>query len=125
MLPYLAYEGDAHYDVALQVDIIPESGEGKTVCNQLQAHVLEHASSSPTSVNGRNIRGGDVMASGTIGGPGSFGSMLGNRWRGTQPVGDADGTERKFILNGTLCADRFAGGSKPRMGLGGGWEGMG
>ena len=124
VLPYLAYEGDAHYDVALQVDIIPESGEGKTVCQSNFKHMYWNMRQQLAhhAVNGCNIRGGDVMASGTISGPepGSFGSMLEISWRGTQPVQMPDGTERKFILDGdTVRMTGFAGGDgKPRIGFG-------
>jgi fumarylacetoacetase len=40
------------------------------------------------TVNGCNIRRGDLMASGTISGstPDSYGSMLELTWRGTKPV---------------------------------------
>ena len=124
VLPYLAYEGDAHYDVALQVDIIPESGEGKTVCQSNFKHMYWNMRQQLAhhAVNGCNIRGGDVMASGTISGPepGSFGSMLEISWRGTQPVQMPDDTERKFILNGdTIRMTGFAGGyGRPRIGFG-------
>lgn len=51
------------------------------------------------SVNGCNIKCGDMMASGTISGPTpeSFGSMLEISWKGTKPVKLKDGSERKFI----------------------------
>jgi fumarylacetoacetase len=54
------------------------------------------------TVNGCNIKVGDMMASGTISGPtpDSFGSMLELTWRGTKPLKMADGTERKFINDG-------------------------
>ena len=124
VLPYLAYEGDAHYDVALQVDIIPADGEGKTVCQSNFKHMYWNMRQQLAhhAVNGCNIRGGDVMASGTISGPepGSFGSMLEISWRGTQPVQMPDGSERKFILDGdTVRMTGFAGGDgRPRIGFG-------
>ena len=124
VLPYLAYEGDAHYDVALQVEIIPESGEGKTVCQSNFKHMYWNMRQQLAhhTVNGCNIRSGDVMASGTISGPkpGSFGSMLEISWRGTQPVQMPDGSERKFILDGdTVRIAGFAGGAgRPRIGFG-------
>ncbi|HAQ70245.1 MAG TPA: fumarylacetoacetase, partial [Flavobacteriales bacterium] len=51
------------------------------------------------TVNGCNIHGGDMMASGTISGPtpDSFGSMLEISWQGTKSITLSDGTERKFI----------------------------
>jgi fumarylacetoacetase len=51
------------------------------------------------TVNGCNIRRGDMMGSGTISGPtpDSYGSMLELAWKGTKPVPMNDGTERKFI----------------------------
>jgi fumarylacetoacetase len=54
------------------------------------------------TVNGCNIRCGDMMASGTISGPapGSYGSMLELSWRGTKPLTLADGSKRTFILDG-------------------------
>ena len=124
VLPYLAYEGDAHYDVVLQVDIIPAGGEGKTVCQSNFKHMYWNMRQQLAhhAVNGCNIRGGDVMASGTISGPepGSFGSMLEISWRGTQPVQMPDGSERKFILDGdTVRMTGFAGGDgRPRIGFG-------
>ena len=54
------------------------------------------------TVNGCNIRVGDMMASGTISGPdpNSFGSMLELSWRGERPVRLADGQSRTFIQDG-------------------------
>jgi fumarylacetoacetase len=60
------------------------------------------------TVNGCNIRGGDMIASGTISGPdeGSFGSMLEISWKGTKPLSMPDGTERRFINDGDTVTMR-------------------
>lgn len=54
------------------------------------------------TINGCNIRSGDLMGSGTISGKekNSFGSMLELTWKGTQPLKMKDGSERKFINDG-------------------------
>ena len=54
------------------------------------------------TVNGCNVRAGDLMASGTISGPSpeSYGSMLELCWRGEKPIELPGGGERKFIRDG-------------------------
>ena len=54
------------------------------------------------TVNGCNVRVGDMYGSGTISGPekSSFGSMLELSWRGTTPVPLDNGDARKFIQDG-------------------------
>ena len=51
------------------------------------------------TVNGCNIRVGDLYGSGTISGPtpDSFGSMLEITWKGTRPVSMPDGSRRTFL----------------------------
>jgi len=54
------------------------------------------------TVNGCNIRVGDLLASGTISGKGvgSYGSMLELSWAGKNPVPLYDGSTRVFINDG-------------------------
>nr|XP_060473406.1 fumarylacetoacetase [Panthera onca] len=54
------------------------------------------------SVNGCNLRPGDLLASGTISGPEpeSFGSLLELSWRGTKAIDLGNGQTRKFLLDG-------------------------
>lgn len=103
-LPYLQQSGAHSFDIQLSVDLQPASGAAKTVCRSnfkylywTMAQQLAHH-----TVNGCNLKIGDMMASGTISGAeaSSFGSMLEISWRGTQPVPMPDGSERKFILDG-------------------------
>ncbi len=104
VLPYLQYEGKDNYDIKLQAAIQPEGGEAHVVCNSNFKHMywtmkqqLAHH-----TVNGCNVKVGDMCASGTISGPtpDSYGSMLELSWRGTKPVPMPDGSERKFIKDG-------------------------
>ena len=104
VLDYLKYSGKKSYDIALQVAIKPENGEETVVCNSnfkymywTMVQQLAHH-----TVNGCNIRRGDMMGSGTISGttPDSFGSMLELAWKGTKPLKMKDGSERKFIHDG-------------------------
>lgn len=101
VLPYLEYEGKHHYDINLEVGIIPDNGEEDVVCRSNYKHMYWNMVQQLThhSVNGCNIRCGDMMASGTISGPTpeSFGSMLEISWKGTKPFKMKDGSERKFI----------------------------
>ncbi len=103
-LPYLQFEGAKSYDIHLQVGIEPENAEETTVCQSNFKHLYWNMAQQLAhhTVNGCNINGGDMMASGTISGPtkDSFGSMLELTWRGTNPIQLTDGTERKFIQDG-------------------------
>ncbi|MBM55773.1 MAG: fumarylacetoacetase [Euryarchaeota archaeon] len=119
VLPYLEYDGDSHYDLDLEVEIVPPNGQGKIVCRSNFKHMYWNMRQQLAhhTVNGCNIRGGDMIASGTISGPeeGSFGSMLEISWKGTKPVPMPDGTERKFIQDGDTVVMRA---SKGLIGFG-------
>jgi len=101
VLPYLEYDGDRHIDINLQVGIIPENSTEKIVANSNYKYMYWNMNQQLAhhTINGCNIRTGDMMASGTISGSeeGEFGSMLEISWKGTKPVSMPDGSERKFI----------------------------
>ncbi|PCJ82688.1 MAG: fumarylacetoacetase [Bacteroidetes bacterium] len=124
VLPYLEYEGAAHYDIDLEVEISTPEGESKVVCNSNFKHMYWNMRQQLAhhTVNGCNIRGGDMIASGTISGPeeGSFGSMLEISWKGTKPLSMPDGTERRFINDGDTVTMRGSqtSDSKVRIGFG-------
>jgi len=53
------------------------------------------------TINGYQVKYGDMMGSGTISGPtpDSYGSMLELTWGGKNPIQLSDGSERKFIAD--------------------------
>jgi fumarylacetoacetase len=123
VLPYLKGAPDMHFDIALEVALQPK-GTAETVISRSNfkhmywsmAQQLAHH-----TVNGCNVRAGDVMASGTISGdtPDSYGSMLELAWKGTKPVKLNDGSERKFLQDGdTLIIRGHCEKSGVRIGFG-------
>jgi len=101
VLDYLKFEGDKHIDINLEVYIQPDGGEENIVSRSNYANMYWNMNQqlAHQTVNGCNIREGDIYASGTISGDAadSFGSMLELTWRGERPLKLKDGTERKFI----------------------------
>ena len=103
-LPYLRHEGKHSFDIELEVGIQPENAEETIVARSnfkymywTMAQQLAHH-----TINGCNVRAGDMMGSGTISGPtpDSYGSMLELTWRGSKPIQLINGSERKFINDG-------------------------
>ena len=103
-LPYLAQTGEHNFNIHLEVALTPAGGAETTISRSnfglmywSMAQQLAHHTS-----NGCNLEAGDLCASGTISGttPDSLGSMLELAWRGTRPLPLADGSERKFLLDG-------------------------
>jgi fumarylacetoacetase len=124
VLPYLKFEGDKNIDINLQVSILPEKSTQETVvCNSNYKFMYWNMNQQLAhhTVNGCNLKAGDMMASGTISGPekGSFGSMLEITWRGSLPVKLADGSERKFINDfDTVIMRGYAKKDNVRVGFG-------
>lgn len=135
VLPYLKFEGNKNYDIRLEVAIVP--GQRSTVSGQRTENNQEEVTVCRSNfkymywnmcqqlahhtVNGCNVRIGDLYASGTISGPeeGSYGSMLELAWKGTKPIKMPDGTERTFILDGdTIVIKGWAEKDGLRIGFG-------
>jgi fumarylacetoacetase len=103
-LPYLSQSGTFNLDVNLEVGIGIE-GHEPLVVTRSNAKYLYWSMAQQLAhhtVNGCNVRTGDLMASGTISGPtpDTFGSMLELSWKGTKPLTMPDGTTRTFLNDG-------------------------
>lgn len=103
VLSYLKFEGKKSYDVHLEVALQPENSSETTICKSNFRYMYWNMAQQLAhhTVNGCNVRCGDLMGSGTISGatPDSYGSMLELAWRGTKPLTLNDGSDRKFILD--------------------------
>lgn len=101
VFPYLKYNGDKNIDIKLEVLIQPDGKQASTVSKSNYKHMYWNQTQQLAhhTVNGCNIKAGDMYASGTISGPtkDSYGSMLELSWKGSNPVKLSDGDERKFI----------------------------
>lgn len=104
VLPYLKRVGKKNVDIELQVCLQPENGSETEIClsNSKYLYWSMNQQLAHHSVNGCNIRGGDLMASGTISGKDkhSYGSMLELSWSGKNTIALKDGETRKFIEDG-------------------------
>jgi fumarylacetoacetase len=103
-LDYLRTRGARNYDIQLEVGIAPAGSAETVVCRSnfrylywSMAQQLAHH-----TVNGCNVRVGDLMASGTISGPaaGSYGSLLELSRGGQEPLVLSDGIRRTFLEDG-------------------------
>lgn len=123
VLSYLEYSGEKSYDINLQVLIQPENSEENLICESNFKYMYWNMAQQLAhhTVNGCNIRCGDLMGSGTISGPtpDSYGSMLELAWKGTKPLKLSDGTERKFIQdNDTVIMRGYSQRNGIRIGFG-------
>ena len=123
VLPYLEYNGNKHLDINLEVSITTPSGKEKTVSNSNYKYMYWNMNQQLAhhSVNGCDIKCGDLLASGTISGPeeGSFGSMLEISWKGTKPIEMPDGSQRRFINDGdTVKMTGYSQNNEVRIGFG-------
>lgn len=120
---YLKCDGDKNIDINLQVAIQPENTEETIVSNSNYKYMYWNMNQQLAhhTINGCNIKAGDMMASGTISGndESAYGSMLEISWKGTKSVTMADGTERKFIAdNDTVIMRGYTEKEGVRVGFG-------
>ncbi|WP_299528064.1 fumarylacetoacetase [uncultured Lutibacter sp.] len=104
-LPYLQQKGtDNSFDIKLKAILETENGDLNELSKSNFKHLywtMEQQLAHHT-VNGCNVRSGDLMGSGTISGPtkNSYGSMLELSWGGKEPIELKDGTSRIFLNDG-------------------------
>jgi fumarylacetoacetase len=123
VLSYLKFDGLKSYDINLEVAIMPENSSETVISHSNFKHMYWNMAQQLAhhTVNGCNIRCGDLMGSGTISGPteDSYGSMLELAWKGTKPLKLNDGSERKFIQdNDTVIMRGFSMKDGLRIGFG-------
>jgi fumarylacetoacetase len=111
VLPYLRPPEDGAYDIRLETRLEPAGG-GEAVrltatgFRGMYWSIFQQLAHQ--TVNGTNVRAGDLYASGTVSGsePGSFGSLLELTWRGTRPIALPGGGERRFLADGDVVVMR-------------------
>lgn len=123
VLPYLTSEGKDNYDIQLEVSLTPDNGAETTLCRSNYRYLYWSVKQqlAHQTVNGCNIRIGDMYGSGTISGsaPDSYGSMLELSWQGTKPIPLNEGGERKFIQDhDTITMRGHCQNNKVRIGFG-------
>lgn len=104
VLDYLKFSGKKNFDIHLDVYLRTESGTESLICRSNHKHLYWNIAQQLAhhTVNGCNMRVGDMCASGTISAPdeNGFGSLLELSWAGTKPLTLADGSQRTFLEDG-------------------------
>lgn len=104
-LPYLRETDHAAYDIHLEVFVQGASMDRPhRVCLTNHKHLYWSMAQQLAhhTVNGCNLRPGDLLASGTISGPtpDSYGSLLELAWKGDKPIAFPNGETRAFLKDG-------------------------
>ncbi len=123
ILDYLKFEGKRNFDINLKVFLTPENGTESLICSSNHKYLYWNIAQQLAhhTVNGCNMRVGDMCASGTISAPdeAGFGSMLELSWRGQKPIPLQDGQTRTFIQDGdTLTIRGYCQNESFRIGFG-------
>ncbi|HXK58546.1 MAG TPA: fumarylacetoacetase [Acidobacteriota bacterium] len=123
-LPYLESGGNRSYDIRLEVWLQGQAMPQphcitRTNYRYLYWDMFQQVAHH--TINGCNLRRGDLIASGTISGPdsSSYGSLLELAWGGTKPVKFPNGETRVALLDGDrLTLTGWAQGDGYRVGFG-------
>jgi fumarylacetoacetase len=104
-IEYLKAKDNFSFDIKLEVSLQTEHQKERFVISKSNFKYLYWSMFQQLAhhtVNGCNVRTGDLMASGTISGSekNSFGSMLELTWKGENPIKLPSGEERKFLEDG-------------------------
>lgn len=123
-LPYLQQKrNDTSYDIKLEAFVDSGNGEQNLLTKTNFKYMYWSMSQQLAhhTVNGCNVRAGDLMGSGTISGPtkDSFGSMLELTWGGKEPITLKDGSTRTFFNDGdTVTLTGYCAKNNVRIGFG-------
>lgn len=106
------------YDISLEVKI-----NNSRVCKSNLKHLYWSFAQQLAhhTVNGCNMRTGDICGTGTISGPekNSYGSMLELSWNGSQKILLDDGSERTYLNDGDeVCMTGFCDNGEISLGFG-------
>jgi len=123
VFPYLQTQGPNNFDIHLEVALTPEGGKETVLANSNTKYLYWSINQqlAHQTVNGCNIKVGDMYGSGTISGPtpDSYGSMLELSWQGTKPIPLKGGGERRFIQdNDTISMRAYSKNDQVRIGFG-------
>ncbi len=123
-MPYLSWQQDYTYDIDLRVSLNPANTDHVLEVTRSNFQYLYwsiHQQLAHHTVNGCNVRVGDLLASGTISGPdkSSRGCLLELSWRGAEPLELPDGDKRIFLEDGDrVTMTGWCQGSDYRVGFG-------
>jgi fumarylacetoacetase len=123
-LPYLQTAGPGAFDIRLEVLLQSEKMDRPariSLSNFKHLYWSMAQQLAHHTVNGCNLRPGDLLASGTISGPtpDSYGSLLELTWRGSKPLALPGGETRTFLQDGDrLTLTGWCQGDGYRVGFG-------
>jgi fumarylacetoacetase len=103
-LPYLRSEGAGNYDIVLEVYLAPEGKQPELLTQANFRHMYWNVGQQLAhhTVTGCNVKVGDLMASGTISGPGerAQGCLMELTRNGQTPLVLSGGRTRSFLQDG-------------------------